>query len=63
MRQKIGDAGAIANSSAAACDRLFDEFMTSRDPVVVNRNGWLLHKLHFNASRRYQDQEKTIDKL
>lgn len=37
-----------------SCDRLFAEFMTSKDSVIVNRNGWLLYKLNCNVSRRYR---------
>jgi hypothetical protein len=40
-----------------SCDRLFAEFMSSRDAAIVNRNGWLLYELDCNVSRRYREYE------
>ena len=38
----------------AACDRIFAEFTTTGDEVVVNRNGWLLYKMNCGIGRRYR---------
>jgi hypothetical protein len=43
---------------SATCDRLFAEFITTKDSVIVNRNGWLLYELHCNVSHRYRQGEK-----
>jgi hypothetical protein len=45
---------AIPASNQEFCDRLFAQFMASEDPVIVNRNGWLLYELNCNISRRYR---------
>jgi hypothetical protein len=45
---------AIPTPNQKSCDRLFAEFMASKDAVIINRNGWLLYKLDCNVSRRYR---------
>jgi hypothetical protein len=42
------------SSMSASCDRVFAEFMATNDPVIVNRDGWLLYKFDCNVSRRYR---------
>jgi hypothetical protein len=44
----------LPDPHSATCDRLFAEFITTKDSVIVNRNGWLLYKLDCNVSRRYR---------
>jgi hypothetical protein len=39
------------------CDRIFAEFMATKDPVIINRNGWLLYELKCNVSRRYGEMQ------
>jgi hypothetical protein len=43
----------VPTPNRESCDRLFAQFMASKDPVIVNRNGWLLYELDCNVSRRY----------
>jgi len=31
------------------------DFMTSTDPVAVNRNGWLLYEMNCDVGRRYRE--------
>ena len=43
------------DARAASCDHVFTDFMTSTDPVVVNRNGWLLYEMNCDVGRRYRE--------
>ena len=42
------------------CDRLFAEFMTTDDVVIVERNGWLLYELDCAVGRRYRKLQQAL---